>query len=129
MAKTAWRDAPRGNISVGDLARLSAQIAQPATDAIIGSSLLFGRKRKLSLAQTGDIHAGRAELDAVSDEPSLKAPCSSLGMKLKTDNFPTERERLIQARLRRCQAHRAGRQIERISMPMQDWNVFECRNA
>jgi hypothetical protein len=36
---------------------------------------------------------------------------------------------LIPALLRRCQAHRARRQIERISMPMQDWSVFECRNA
>jgi hypothetical protein len=114
---------------VSDLVWLSIQIAQPTTDAIIGSSLLFSRKRQLNLAQAGNIHIGRAELHPVSDEPSLKAPRSSLGVKLKADDFPTERERLVQARLRGRQAYRAGRQIERIAMPMQDGNVFKRRKA
>ena len=116
-------------ISGENWAWLSAQIAQPTTDAIIGSSLLFDCKRQVNLAQTGNIHTGRAELHRVSDEPSFKAPRSNLGVKLKADDFPTECERLIKARLRRRQANRAGRQIERISVPMQYRNVFECRKA
>jgi hypothetical protein len=81
----------------------------------------------VSLAQTGNIHTGRYEFCCVSDEPSFKARRARLGVKLKADDFATECKRLIKARLRRCQANRAGRQIERISVPMQYRNVFECQ--
>ena len=79
----------------------------------------------LPQGRDGMVSQGR-DLPRVADQPALKIAGAHFGMELNGESR-ADRERLILALWRRCEALRADRQIEGIPMPMKNGNALLAR--